>query len=831
MQGLHAELSGLTSAEAYYRLEQFGPNELAAEREPSAWRVARDVLREPMFLLLLCTGLIYMALGDEHEAIALLVGIFAIIIITYYQQRKTEHALAALRNLSSPRALAIRDGEVRRIPGRELVPGDVVILEEGARIPADGFVLSETTLEIDESSLTGESLPVRKSVWDGHSPMTPAGGSDLASLYSGTLVVQGRGTMLVAATGSRTELGKIGTVLSALKEGETLLQRQTRRLIVILAVLGMLLCLAVAVVYAITRGNWLRGMLAGLTLAIAMIPEEFAVVLSVFFALGAWRIAQANVLTRHTAALEALGAARVLCVDKTGTLTENRMSVAQAHALSENCTQAEVLRFGALACQERPVDPTDLAFLESAKPLDAPGWERVREYPLKRDLLVTAQAWRRPNKDGYLLASKGAPEAILRICRADVGLEDRTAAAVRAMASQGLRVLATAKAELTAGNLPENIEEIAFTLLGIVGLADPVRPRVPQAVQECRQAGIRVVMITGDYAVTAERIGREIGLDAERCLSGPEISSMADDEVTERVRDVSIFARVMPQQKLRLVQALKACGAVVAMTGDGVNDAPALKAADIGIAMGQRGTDVAREAADLVLLDDNFTSIVRAVRTGRRIFDNLKKATAYIFALHVPIAGMSFLPVLIGWPQVLLPVHVVFLELVTDPACSVAFEAEPEEADVMTRPPRNPHEPLLTRGAAVLSFLQGLSILSASLAVYALCLHQGGEPRARALAFSALVAGDVSLMFVNRSFTRTAFALLRTQNRSIWWITAGTAFSLTAMLYTPLRSIFQFGWVDPAEIIAAAFAGGISVGWFELLKMWRRKAMRPTLAR
>lgn len=846
-------ITGLSQAEAALRLQQYGPNELPSEKKRTSFTVARDILREPMFLLLIGTCVIYLLVGEIHEALGLIVGIFVIIAITFHQQKKTENALAALRTLSSPKVQVVREGQLQSLPARDLAPGDVALVAEGTRVPADGFLLSATNLEIDESLLTGESLPVHKLVWDGAAPMALPGGDGLPSVYSGTLVVQGRGTLLVSETGSRTQLGLIGQALKSVHESETALQKQTRRLTLILAVLGLLLCAAVTVIYALTRGNWVGGLLAGLTLAISMVPEEFAVVLTVFFAIGAWRIAQTNVLTRHTAAIEALGAANILCVDKTGTITMNRMSVVQvyapeaahagegsqaAHAAQENSqsaiaaftpAQLRVIEVATLASQERPVDPTDRAFVEHGS--QAPGlelhkgWQRLREYPVTRDLLATTHVWSEPGGTSRFAAAKGAPEAIARLCRLDSGSEKAMLAVVQEMAGEGLRVLGIAEASVgPAIPLPDSPLDFNFRFVGLAGLADPVRPGVPESVRECSQAGIRVVMITGDYPLTAQRIGREIGLESASVLSGSEITQLSDDELASRVQSVSIFARVLPEQKLRLVRAFQHGNSVVAMTGDGVNDAPALKAADIGIAMGGRGTDVAREAADLVLVDDDFTSIVKAIRMGRRIFDNLKKATRYIFALHVPIAGMSFFPVLLNWPLALLPMHVVFLELVTDPACSIAFEAEPEESDVMNRPPRNRAETLLTRGGALLSLLEGGSILAVALTVYALSLRAGyGGPYSRALAFTALIVANVALMLSSRSSTGTLLQIARTPNPSLRWIILLTIVSLSSVLFVPfLREVFQFAPVPLSRLALAVLAGAASLAWLELWKIFRR---------
>jgi len=792
-----------------------------------------------MFLLLVAGGLIYFLLGEHQEALMLLGFVLVVMGITLYQERKTERALEALRDLSSPRALVIRDGLHKRIAGREVVPGDLMVLSEGDRVPADAQLLYCTNLSADESLLTGESVSVRKACSDGLSEMARPGGDDLPFVYSGSLIVQGQGAALVKATGMDTQIGKIGRALQKVESEETALQKETFSLVKKLAFLGLALCAMVVVVYGLTRGSWLQGLLAGITMAMAVLPEEFPVVLTVFLALGAWRISKSNVLTRRIPAVETLGSATVLCTDKTGTLTQNRMTVKQIYAAgkfydldvaAESLPDGihEVVEYSILASQIDPFDPMEKAFqqlgdvfLKKTEHVHK-DWSLVQEYPLSKKLLAMSRVWKSPAGRDYVIASKGAPEAILDLCHLDESMRLQLFENIGSMAKSGLRVLGVAKARFIETDLPGTQHDFDFQFMGLVGLADPVRPGVAEAVKECYDAGIRVVMITGDYPDTAQAIARQIGLrSADRVLTGPELEKISDADLGERIKDVNIFSRVVPEQKLRLVKAMKATGEVVAMTGDGVNDAPALKAADIGIAMGGRGTDVAREAASLVLLDDAFSSIVKAVRLGRRIFDNIKKAMAYILAIHVPIAGMSLIPVLLQWPLVLMPVHVVFLELIIDPACSVVFEAEPEEANVMSRPPRNPKMPLFSRRTVALSFLQGAMVLVIVLAVYAVSQYLGqGEGEARALTFTTLIVANLGLILTNRSWSRTILETMSSPNAALWWIVGGTLVFLGAILYIPfLRELFGFSYLHLLDIAICFMAGIASIIWFEALKI------------
>ena len=837
---------GLSREEAAARLAQDGRNELPSARPRSLFAIAAKVVLEPMFLLLLACGAIYLLLGDKGEALMLLGFVLVVVSISFFQERKTERALEALRDLSSPRALVIRNGEQRRIPGREVVRGDLLVLSEGDRVPADAVLLSGVNVSVDESLLTGESVPVRKApAQSAPAAMGQPGGDDLPYLYSSTLVVQGKGLAQTMATGQHTEIGRIGKALAAVEQEPTRIQQETARIVARLAWLGFALSLAVALAYALTRGDWLNGLLVGITLAMAILPEELPVVMTIFLGLGAWRIAQQRVLTRHIPAVEMLGSATVLCVDKTGTLTQNRMVLVQLQSqdrvldLTGLAGQElpeqfhELLEFSMLASHRDPFDPMEKAIHKTAQETLAGtehihgDWALIEEYALSRELLAVSRVWQSPDREHYVIAAKGAPEAIGDLChlgQADTEALDR---AVTAMAAQGLRVLGVAKASFSETDLPAIQHDFNFELLGLIGLADPVRDSVPAAISESYAAGMRVIMITGDYPATAINIAHQVGLKSpDRTITGTELDALDDEELARKVKDVNVFCRAVPEHKLRLVNALKANGAIVAMTGDGVNDAPALKAAHIGIAMGAHGTDVARESAALVLLDDDFTSIVAAIRLGRRIFDNLRKAIAFVMAAHVPIVGMSLIPVALGWPLVLLPVHILFLQLIIDPACSVVFEAEPEEADLMRRAPRPPGASLFDRGTIAFGLLQGSGILAIVLAVFAIALYRGQEAEvARALTFTALVIADLGLIFSNRSRSRNLIATIVTRNLALWWVMGGALSFLGLVLYVPpLRQLFHFGTLHADDILIAVAAGVVCIIGVEAAK--RLSALR-----
>ncbi len=845
-----AGFAGLSEDEARQRVEADGPNEIAAQKTRGLFAIVIEVAREPMFLMLVAAGTLYLVMGAPGDALMLLGFVFVVMAITIIQERRTERALDALRDLSSPRALVIRDGVRRRVAGREVACGDILVLSEGDRVPADAILRRAINLSIDESLLTGESVPVRKTASAEAKGLERPGGDDLPSVFSGTLVTAGQGVAEVVNTGSRTELGKIGTALRQIPHEPTSLQRETGRLVRMLAIFGLAACGIVVVAYALTRGGtaqvWREGLLAGIAMAMAILPEEFPVILTIFLALGAWRISRSHVLTRRMPAIEMLGAATVLCVDKTGTLTRNQMTVkrlaigdrtatigADGGDLSEEFHS--LLENGILASRRDPFDPMELAIQAAGDRMLMqtehlhPEWSLLREYPLTPQLLAVTQAWRSGGGDEVVVASKGAPEAIAGLCRLSPEKRAEVASEAAVLAAEGLRVLGVGCARMSATSLPGEHSQLVLEFAGLVGLEDPLRDTVPAAVSDCRTAGIRVVMITGDYPATAQSIARQAGLaNPEKIITGPELESMSDGELAKKIHDVQVFARVVPEQKLRLVMALKANHEIVAMTGDGVNDAPALKAAHIGIAMGGRGTDVAREAASLVLLDDDFSSIVAAIRLGRRTYDNIKKAIAFTFAVHVPIAGLSMLPVFFAdWPLLLFPVHIVFLELIIDPSCSLIFEAEEADADVMKRPPRSAAERLFSFATVGWAVLEGLSVLAACLGVFLYSRSSQQPDAARALTFLTLVVSVLVVILANRSWTRSIFSMMTVPNSALWWVLGGASTFLSLVLFVPAaQRLFHFAPLRAGDMALSFGAGVACMMWFELVKLskWRKSA-------
>ncbi len=816
--------TGLTLAEAAARRAADGPNDLPRPGTRGLPRIIIDVLKEPMLALLLGGGLVYLLLGERTEALVLVAFAGLSILITVVQEQRTERALAALRDLASPRALVIRDGQRQRIAGRDVVVGDVLVLGEGDRVPADGWLLQGEGLLADESLLTGESLPVGKQAADAAPPPAPPGGDGLPQLYAGTLVVRGAGLAQVSATGAATHMGQIGIMLATVDTEVPRLTLQTRRLVLWFAGFGLAASLLAVLLYGLLRGDWLQAVLAGIALGMAMLPEEFPVVLTVFMAMGATRLSRQRVLVRRAAAIESLGAATVLCSDKTGTLTQNRMAVValwrpddtQA-AAPDGATHRDLAALGRLASPPHATDPMDIAFHTLAADLGVPPatGEVLHLYPLAPGQPVMAQAW-----GSGTVAAKGAPEAIARLCRLDAAASAGMEAAAGAMAAQGLRVLALAECALPAGPLPDALSALPLEFRALVGIADPLRADVPDAVRGCQAAGVRVMMITGDYPETARAIAAQAGIAPLETLTGAELDTLDDAALSRRLAGIGVCARIQPRQKLRIVEALKAGGEVVAMTGDGVNDAPALKAAHIGVAMGGRGTDVAREASAIVLLDDDFGAIVTAMRLGRRIHDNLKKAMGFIVAVHIPIAGLALLPLLFGLPLLLGPVHIALLEMIIDPVSALAFEAEEAESDAMTRPPRAPDSPLFAPAQLAAAVLEGAVVL-ALVAGFALALWHAGlpEPAVRSAAFLALVAGLLVLMLVNRRLGSGMATLVGGAGRVLALVLASVLGLLAATQFVPpLTILLRFTTITPALALAVGGGALLAIVLLQMLK-------------
>lgn len=805
-------------------------NELPTAKSKNIGQIALEVFKEPMFILLLVCSSIYLLLGDYTEGIMLSASILIIIFITFYQYQKTERAIESLRQLSSPKAMVIRNGEMVKIPGREIVIGDIVLINEGDRIPADGILIHGTNLSVDESMLTGESIPVTKDTlaYEGSS-----------QVFSGTLVVQGSGKLEVTAIGIHTEFGKIGKSLQQIVQDPTRLQKEMKILIRNLFIIGGFLSVLVVFAFYLTRGDFIASLLSGLASAMAILPEEFPVVLTIFLAIGAWRLSQQNVLTRKPSAIETLGSATVLCSDKTGTITQNNMVLStlikehfiiEKNEFEENIENIEELIFTAiLASPPESIDPMERAIYAVNKNLpsnQSPSFTLLKQYPLNKDLFAMTRVLEDENGQLYI-GTKGAPEAVLELCHISDEEKIHLLSKVKMLAKRGQRILGVAKGKVENREFPASQKDFSFEFMGFLGFEDPIRPEVPEAIKQCYSAGIKVIMITGDYPETAKNIGKQAGLnEQDEILTGHDLKNLSESELKEKIKHVNIFARIIPEQKLQIIKALKANGEVVAMTGDGVNDAPALKAADIGISMGGKGTDVARESSSLVLLDDNFSSIVMAIKSGRRIFDNLQKAMGYIIAIHIPIIGLALLPAFFpALPILLMPLHIVFMELIIDPVCSIAFESEKEEIGVMNRPPRDPNMAFFGLKQIFKSSLVGLILLAMVLTVYFFSMQEGHtEGEIRAIAFTSLIIGNIFLILTTLSKTRNAIDVLFEDNISlkiILFIASTMMFLLVSVPY--LRELFSFEYPGYKHFYLA-ISGGFSLLF--LMEMYKYLHLR-----
>ncbi|SHI68560.1 Ca2+-transporting ATPase [Clostridium cavendishii DSM 21758] len=824
---------GLTTQRAKQLQDKFGKNELVSEKKETFLHKILHVISEPMFLLLIVAAVIYFILGEPKDGAIMLIFVVGIISIEVIQEWKTDKTLNALKDLSAPHITVLRDGTEKVINSSDLVPGDIMYISEGVKIPADGIVLKESTLCVDESSLTGEAEGVWKASTDNKSTNTDYWRKDYC--YAGTLVTQGTATILVDKIGLETEYGKIAQNVVSAPDNPAPLQKQTGKLVKLCAIIAAILFIFVGIItyFNISDHSFgdrlIESILSGVTLAMAMIPEEFPVILTVFLSMGAWRLAKKKSIVRKLPSVETLGAVSVLCVDKTGTITMNQMTVRDTWSFTSDTKKLTQLM--GMGCKIDAYDPMEKAMIsyceeQEIKRDDLFSGELIKEYPFTNETKMMGNVWK--NGDTILVAAKGSPERILTIC--NLTDEERKLAEkkILEMSSKGLRVIAVGQMVIdNLDDIKDTLMDCKLELCGMVGLADPPRESVKQDIKICTKAGVRVVMITGDNGITASSIAKQINMpNSDKIITGDELNAMTDEELRERVKDVSIFSRVVPEHKMRIVKAFKENGEIVAMTGDGVNDAPALKYADIGIAMGKRGSEVAREAADLILLDDNFSTIIDTIKDGRRIYDNIRKAVGYVFTIHMPIAFASLFAPLLGISPasiLLLPVHVVLLELVIDPTCSIVLERQPAEQDIMERSPRNPNEKILPAKTLFKSLMQGFVIFGASFGTYLGFLSQYPEnaPLARTMGLAIILLANVLLVQVNSSNSEFAIkSFIRLiKDKVMWAVSLGTIIGLLVILYTPLCEFLKLAPLSIYKLIIATAISVVSVMWYEVVKL------------
>lgn len=851
---------GLSSEEAKKRLEQYGPNELAERKRRTILQMFLSQFTDFLIIILLVAAAISVVVGEAVDAILIMIIVVLNATLSTIQEAKAEKSLQLLKKMAAPSARVLRDGIIQTVSSREIVPGDVVILEAGNYVPADGRLIESVNLSVSEAALTGESQPVEKSTEAIDEPNLPIG-DRTNMVYSGTIVSRGRGRAIVTATGNETEIGKIAKMLTEMEEEETPLQKNLEKLGKQIGLIVLAIC-AIVFAVGILEGNPILEMfLTAVSLAVAAVPEGLPAVVTIVLALGMYNMVKRHAIVRKLQAVEALGSVNVICSDKTGTLTRNEMTVVKYYLHPENWLKHEpssripdVLRealMGAVLCNDAFVafkdnmratsgDPTEIALALAAwdfglkKPELEGKMPRVHEIPFDSDRKMMTTVHRKEST--FVSYTKGAPDVVLSRCSRYVSAsgevremteEDREQIlqANQQMAQDGLRVLAVAYRNVEEGRY-ENLEQ-DMTFLALIGMIDPPRPEVKEALEKCKTAGIRVIMITGDHKATAQTIAKEIGIldSAGKTLTGSELIEMDVDDLAEVVEDVKVYARVSPSDKLKIVEALKKRGKIVAMTGDGVNDAPALKRADIGVAMGITGTDVSKDAADMVLTDDNFASIVAAVEEGRKIFDNIRKVVYYLLSCNISEVATIFISILLRLPLPLVPVQILWMNLVTDGLPALALGVEPAEPDVMTRPPRDPKEGIMSRDVTKKIFMGGLLLSILTLFVYGWALMEHDEIRLlRTMVFFTLCTGQLFHAFNSKSLKHSLFRVGIRNNPRLILASVVSFLLLLAVIYVPgLQSVFGTTTLAGHQLLVSLVAAFMIVPLFELVKWFDRR--------
>jgi len=845
------DLTGLSTVTARELLETGGRNSYTASPDRHAFRIIADLIKEPMFLLLLVACMLYFILGEPREGLLMLVAMVFVAAISVYQEVKSSKALEALKKYTEPKAKCKRDGKLVVIPVEELVPGDIILIEEGRLIAADAVIVQSNDFSVNESIVTGESFPVSKDE-----------GSENKLLYQGSTVNSGKCYARITATGAGTLLARIGSSTAAMGNTKTLLQRQIGSYVRAMTIFGISAFLVVWSVSYVRTSSFAGSLLLGLTLAMSAIPEEIPVAFSSFLALGAWRMARRGIIVRQTLTIEDLGAVNVLCLDKTGTLTENKMKVSAYYDRSSEreedlgdgggdrgLSDSKVLWYARLACEPEPFDAMEQAIV-SACPEESVGaayqaLKFAHEYPLEGRPPMMTHVYETGGR--LVVAAKGGPERIMEVCKLDPAAAACLQQKAAGLAAKGYRVLGVASSEAHTGGLPQRQDDFNWQLEGLIALFDPPRQNLKEVFGTWRRAGIRVVIISGDYAETILNVAASAGMrvgeggdfgslgvngdagwsGAGRYLTGEDVALLNDQQLRAEVSGVDIYARMFPDAKLRVVEALKANGGIVAMTGDGVNDGPALKAADVGIAMGNKGTETAREPADLILSDDNIGKISEAILQGRTIYENLKKAIRYLITIHIPILTTASLPMLLGWrfPTLFTPIHVIFLELIMGPTCSIFYEREPVEKNIMRRPPRAAQKSLLRLGELVVIVLQGVVAASGLLILYYFFMHHGYPLEyTRTVVFTTLIFDNILLTFVNRSYTETLRTTSRYRNNLVIPVVLLSIGFLMVINFLPfvtgLFGLTAMAWKDLVICLAVS---ALTIGWFEIFKVLRQK--------
>jgi Ca2+-transporting ATPase len=826
---VHIEnINGLSEKEIPSLRQRYGKNIFEAEHSRKLYHIIRDIVVEPMFILLALACSVYFVLGDNNEGFLMLAAILFVSAISLYQENRSSHALKALRQYTEPRVTVIREGKEKIIDTVDLLPGDVMILEEGSKIPADALILQSNDLSVNESIITGESLPVEKNSSDGEN-----------NLLQGTTINSGKCIAQVTAIGNHTALGKLGAAVAVYSPPKTLLQQQIGKFVRRLFFFGLLAFLVIWLLNYLETGSLVQSLLFGLTLAMAAIPEEIPVAFSSFMALGAYHMSKLGIISRQPQTIENLGAVTVICLDKTGTITENKMEVKVVYDYSAdqfsdtgNLSQKKndtVLYYAMLASEIDPFDAMEKAIHEAYDQYVEDRnrvMKQVYEYPLEGKPPMMTHVYQAENKK--IVAAKGAVERIVKVCNIEGEKEKQLTAEIKNLAAKGYRVLGVASAIHTAGELPPAQDDFNWKFEGLVCLYDPPKKNVSKVFRQFYDAGIKVKLLTGDYPDTAINIAEQTGmLGYLKYYTGDEVMNMKEDELQTAVQTVNLFARMFPEAKLKVINALKANGEIVAMTGDGVNDGPALKASDIGIALGKKGTEIARQAADLILTDDNLEKISEAIRQGRKIFSNLKKAVRYIISIHIPIILTASLPLLFAWkyPNIFTPIHVIFLELIMGPTCSIFFEREPVEKNIMQLPPRDRKLGLFRDEELLISIVQGVIISGGVLTLYYFYMESNHSiEETRTIVFTTLVLSNIFLTFVNRSFTENFTQTIFYKNNLAVWVFIISILFLVLIHFIPfVREIFQLVPITSGDFWLCTAVAFAAVMWFEMYKTdWRK---------
>lgn len=832
------EMNGLTAEQVRHSRERFGSNSVIVPKH-SFLDYAKDALKEPMVVLLVVAALLYFASGQTGDAIFMICAVVLVISISLYQESRSRNALATLKILTQPACKVIRDHEVKEVKREEIVVGDLMIIEEGVIVPADGVIRQSNDFSVNEAILTGESFPVSKS-------KEMAGNvTATVEVFQGTTVVAGLAICEVIAVGNKTALGKIGVSVGSISEEKTPLQLQINNFVKKMALAGISVFLIVWAINYFKSFLLLDSLLQALTLAMSILPEEIPVAFTTFMALGAWRLMKHGIIVKQTKTVETLGSATVICTDKTGTITENRMTLAKLFVLSTGKTsppgtsaaEVELVSAAMWASEPIPFDPMEKAlhdaYERSASTDERRQYRMVHEYPLDGKPPMMTHILENAT-GGRIISAKGAPEAMLAVSQLADDERRRVSQALEALTRDGYRVLGVGVAEFNGSDFPQRQQELSFDFKGLVAFYDPPKKNIEEVFESFYRAGIAVKIITGDNAATTLTIAQQVNFrGSDRTMSGEELMQMDEAELKEKVMSINIFTRMFPEAKLRILNALKANEHIVAMTGDGVNDGPALKTAHIGIAMGKRGSELAKEVSSLILTDDDLAKMVYAIAMGRKIYTNLKKAIQYIISIHIPIILTVFVPLVLGWvyPNIFSPVHVIFLELIMGPTCSIIYENEPMEKDAMLQKPRAFTRTFFSARELSTSVIQGIVITFGTLAVYQFAVSQGySEEVTRTMVFVTLISSNIFLTLVNRSFHYSVLTTMTYKNNLVMIIIGVTILLTAGLLYLPtLNEFFEFDRINGGQLAISSITGFVSVIWFEAVKVAKRLLLKETV--